>query len=268
MFQETVMTAQAYRYILICGLVILFGLLLSCDHDLRAEESQKAMVLVYIVPKNSMLGTWANSIYTEAFKRIGIKFIYEQYPGRRCSVMADEGSVDGEVARIASYEKIHPNLIRVKESGFDVNFIAFSAKPGIKLNGWESLRNRNYKVVGKRGVKKLQEKLPGIAKNENIYFVSKWAYGFKMLVEERADIFIDIDAGAAQVLKSGRFKDSGIRIVGVMEKEATYAYLYKRHKHIVPELEKALKNMKQEGLIDHYRALAEKINEGSGIIMD
>lgn len=242
----------------ICRLLIWYGImLLFYTGDLMADASEKKMVLVYIVPKESMLGGWVNSIYTEAFKRIGIEFVYEQYPGRRCSVMADEGSVDGEVARIASYANSHPNLIRVRESGFDVNFIAFSADPDINIDGWKSLRDKDYKIVGKRGVKKLQEKLPGVVKKENTYFVSKWSYGFKMLADRRADVFIDVDVGAGRLLDSDEFKSSGIRIAGLMEKEATYAYLHRKHKSVVPQLEKALREMKKEGLIKHFRKLAE-----------
>lgn len=224
----------------------------------KAEPAGGKMVLAYLIPRESVLGTWFDLIYTEAFRRLGMEFEYRLYPGKRCSMMADRGEVDGEVARVYTYADAHPDLIRVEESHVTVKFLALARDPSIKLNGWESLRGTDYLIAGMRGVKKLREKLPGLVEDHRITLVSDWGQGLKMLNYGRVHLFIDVDFGAPTLLNTDEFKDSGIHVAGVMEASSTYPYLHKKHKALAPELAAVLREMKKEGLIARYRKKAEQ----------
>ncbi len=246
---------MAASVILIPG-VVLGMVTFSLPNYSAADSTGKKIVLVYLVPKEAFLGKWFNLIYTEAFQRMGLEFEYQQYPGKRCTVLADDGRVDGEVARIATYAEGHPNLIRVEESPLSVEFLALASDQSITVTSWESLRGTDYHIVGMRGVKKLQEKLPGLIKENQLTLVRKWEQGLKMLMSGRADLFIDVNFGAPTLLNTEAFKDSGIQVVGLMEENPTYAYLHKKHHALAPKLAAVLKEMKEEGLIDRYRTMA------------
>ncbi len=246
---------------MLAGVSLISGVLLGMisfgyPNDSEADSTGKKMILVYLVPKEAFLGKWFNLIYTEAFQRMGLEFEYRQYPGKRCSVLADAGRVDGEIARIYTYAETHPDLIRVEESPVTVKFLALATDTSITLDRWESLRGADYHIVGIRGVKKLQEKLPGLIKEEQLTLVGEWAQGLKMLISGRADIFIDVNFGAPTLLNTDAFKDSGIQVVGLMEENPTYAYLHKKHEALAPKLATVLKEMKEEGLIERYRTMA------------
>jgi len=173
-------------------------------------------------------------------------------------MMADAGKVDGEMARIHTYADAHPDLVRCEEPLLSARFVAVATNPLIRLDGWESLRGKDYKVEYMRGVKKFEEKLPGLVSKKNLSEISDWSLGLKKLLAGRTDVYMDAEITLLKPLKTGEFKNSGIKIVGVLEEVPIYPYLHKKHRSLVPKLAETLKKMKEEGLIAQYEAMAEE----------
>jgi len=209
-------------------------------------------------PSESLLFTWGELIYTEAFRRLGLKFQYKVYPPARSSLMADSGQIDGEPSRIMAYQEAHPNLVRVDEWVVTTKASAYAMDPNITLDGWESLRGTDYRVEYYRGVAIAERHLPEVVKAENLSTISSPEQALNKLIAGRIDVYIDTEDRVALLLKSPAFKDSGIRRAGVMEEILSYPYLHKRHAALAPKLAEALKQMKAEGLFEQYMQQAQQ----------
>jgi hypothetical protein len=125
------------------------------------------IVMAAVVSKDTnQLGKLANLIYVEAFRRLGMSMEYVQYPAARASAEADIGKVDGELGRVQDYGETHPNLVRVNESPLFFTVAAFAIDPAIKVNGWESLREKPYRVDYRLGYKLFQDQLPKLVEKK------------------------------------------------------------------------------------------------------
>ncbi len=222
-------------------------------NDSRIFAAENQIVLVTQKPQDSPAGKFLNLVYTEAFKRLGMVFVYKTYPAKRCSVMSDSGKVDGEVSRIYSYNEVHPNVIRVEEPHWSSGFIAVAVAPSIHLDGWESLKKTDYTVNYRLGIKGCEQNLPKVVKPERLGIVYDISQGYKRVLLGRTDIFIGSEMDVVSLLESDEFMNSKLKIVGVMEKFTGHAFLHKKHKELVPKLSKVLKEMKKEELFEKYR---------------
>ncbi|MDM8552201.1 hypothetical protein QUF72_19100 [Desulfobacterales bacterium HSG2] len=229
--------------------------LIMNDSGISATENQ--IVLVTQKHQESPAGKFLDMVYTEAFKRLGMMFVYKQYPAKRASFMSDSGKADGELSRIHSYNEVHPNVIRVGEPHWTSGFIAVAADPSVQLDGWESLKKTDYRVNYRRGIKGCEVNLPKVVRPERLEKLDKVSRGYKKLLAARADIFIGSEMDMVSVLKSDEFGNSDLRIAGVMERFTGHAFLHKKHRELVPKLSDVLKEMKKGGLFEKYRNTAK-----------
>lgn len=206
--------------------------------------------------KNSFTGRWLNLIYTEVFRRLEYEFEYKAYPNERANRMAEAGEVDGEIQRAAGYAKIARNLLKVEEESFVVTIAAYAVKPGIVLDSWQSLLDSNYSVEYRRGSKVAQNALPKVVKAENLSTCTTVDNGLKKLFLGRTDIYIEQQRVVLETLR--KLEPSGVYQAGIMWTGTSHLYLHKRHAKLLPKIAKVLKEMKQEGLIERYKKIAEK----------
>jgi hypothetical protein len=237
---------RIWQYLLFLMLLPLF---MDCSKVFAADNQ---ITLVTLKSQENPEGIFLNLVYTEAFKRLGMTFNYEQYPSKRASMMSDLGKADGELSRIYSYNETHPNVIRVEEPHWQSGFLAVATDPFIKLDGWASLAKTAYKVTYKRGIKGCENNLPNVVRPENLERVETNAQGLKKLLSGWTDLFIASEIDIVSDLQSDEFRHSGLQIVGVMEKFTSHAFLHKKHKELAPKLAAVLKRMKQEGLVEGY----------------
>ena len=109
----------------------LVALLLMLPEPARAA-SPDTVVLGSDQEAVSVTGIWMRRIYAEAFRRLGIPIEFAVYPTKRLSTTLDEGGIDGEFVRVHAYAAAHPNLVRVEEPVFSVQFALFTANPALR----------------------------------------------------------------------------------------------------------------------------------------
>jgi polar amino acid transport system substrate-binding protein len=214
--------------------------------EIPLKENQ-GIVLTTIFPKSVPFFLKMSRIYTEAFRRMGYGFRLISQPGERAMIDADQGVVDGEAGRISNIDrKKYPNLIRVPYPITTMKDGAYSTDHSIKINGWESLAGKPYKVGLLKGIKSVEQKLLLYVDKANIVTLSDPEQCMKMLKAGRIDIFI----GGSQI-ENATFMQSGIykqiRRVGIVETKTLYPWLHKRHENLVKPLAETLKTMKSEG---------------------
>jgi polar amino acid transport system substrate-binding protein len=231
--------------------------LLMNDSEVFATENQ--ITLSTQKPQDSPAGKFLDLVYTEAFKRMGMIFVYKTFPAKRSSFMSDTGKVDGELSRIYSYNEVHPNLVRVEEPHWTSGFIAAASDTSIHLAGWDSLKNTDYKVTYMAGIKGCETNLPKVVRPENLDIIMHTSHGYRMVLKGRADIHIGSEMDMLSVLESDEFRGLALEIVGVMDKFTGHAFLNEKHQELVPKLSSVLKEMKKEGLFEKYRNVSKLI---------
>ena len=225
--------------------------------EISSVSEKKVITMVFPESRENFLGKWLYQSYAEAFKRLGLQLIYEHYPARRCSHLSDTGKVDGELGRIHNYNNTHPNLIRVEESSFSTKIAAFATDPSLRLNGWESLKGTKYKVRFMLGIKICEDNLPKVVSPQYLYHTFDVYNGIRKLILGHADIYVDEEISVISVLKkTNEFRHANIHIAGVMEEIFLHAFLHKKHRSLIPKLSTVLYQMKHEGLIEKYKAMA------------
>ncbi len=240
----------------VCVCFTLAFLLLILPHDAKAIDARSAKKVITLVtpkPISHPSGEYLHLIYSEAFSRMGIQFVYKQLPAARASVLSDSGVVDGELSRVYSYNDVHPNLIRVEEPHWTSEFIAIANDPTIQLTGWKSLLDTDYKVNYRLGIKGCEENLPKVVSPDRLEGVNSPASGLRKVLAGRADIFIGTTMDVLPVLNAEEFKNSELREVGIMEQFTAHAFLHKKHKDLVPKLSETLRQLKREGIFEQFK---------------
>lgn len=197
-------------------------------------------------------GKWFTLVYTEAFHRLGWNLVYEQYPSIRCSILANNGVVDGEMERVYSFNTAYPNLIRVEEPLQTIKFVAFTTDSTLTLDGWESLKGRSGLINYRRGLKLCEEILPTVVKPGKLEAVNATENGLRKLFAGRIDLYVDIETVVAQALTAEEFAQASIYQAGVLQQVTTHPFLHKKHQERAPALAEVLKAMKEEGLFEIY----------------
>jgi len=229
---------------------------LSFDKSCSAEET----ITFAFWEEPSQHPAWrsAELVYTEAFRRLGMKFRYEIYPAKRASMMINTGQVDGEPARYCWYGNKFPNVIRVEEPLIADPIQVYATNPNISCKNWESLRNQKYRVDYRRGSLIMEQNLTSLVRAEDLFAINEPIQGLRKLVAGHTDIFIDNNISILPLLAAPEFVNSGIREVCQLQKIFLYAYLHKRHAALASNLTDTLRQMKREGLFDHYQQQAQQ----------
>lgn len=240
-------------------IAVLVGVSVLIISQVYCDASQTIVLSGSYDTKNSIHGRWLALIYTEVFHRLGYGFEYHGYPSALSSRMSDEGRVDGEINRVSVYQKAHPNVIRVDEPHFLTTLAAYAVKPGISVDGWESLKNTNFRVEYRQGTRIVEIGLTPVVKAKNLTTITKTEQGLKRLISGRIDLFIDVKAIVQENLDRldpVRFDPSPVYLAGIMVQDTLHLYLHKKKADLVPKVNRILRTMKQQGLIEHYRQIA------------
>lgn len=206
--------------------------------------------------KNTYHGRWLELIYSDLFHRLGYELQYDAYPSARASEMSSSGVVDGEINRVSMYGTMHPEVIRVDESHFETAIAAYAVKPGIRVDGWQSLKNKNYKIEYRRATRIVEKALSSVSNPENISIANTVEQGLIKLIRERTDLYIDVEGivdGQLSLVNKYDFGSSAVYKAGIMERDTLHLYLHKKNASLVPRVANELKVMKQEGLVEYYR---------------
>jgi hypothetical protein len=209
--------------------------------------------------ENTYAHQWYRRIYSEAFRRLGIKLELAVYPNQRIGVVLDQGVIDGEAARARVYSEVHPELIRVEESVLDVVFALYATNHAVELKRLDDLRRLKLRTAYRRGVVVCERALASLLPPEQIIDVTGAEQGLQMLLSGRADVMCAVDQSLTNVLIGPEFAGvTSVRKVLGLQAAPLFPYLHRRHAELAPKLAAVLKAMKAEGLIERYRREAAR----------
>jgi hypothetical protein len=221
-----------------------------------AAASAASFVFGTSQPEDTVPGRLQRLIYGEAFRRLGLPVEFSLMPLQRLSISADEGVIDGDVARVRDYGSLHPELVRVDEPVYEVTWSLFVVDPSLELRGGLSaLPASGWRATYLRGVGICENALKPLLPAQRLTDVTSDAQGFQMLRLGRAEAHCTADLSALTLQRKPEF--AGTRITRHVAEIGTFAlfpYLNQRHAALAERLAVTLRQMKAERLVERYRA--------------
>lgn len=189
-----------------------------------------------------------NSVLMEVDKRMeGISIIFELLPAERSLVMVNRGINDGECCRFpAVVTRDYDNLIANDESFFSVRFSAFSKKDSKSIKSFNELKP--YSVGSVEGWKLAVNKIKEI-KPAEIHIVTTPEQMFNMIDQGRVNYGVIGYLSGLQIIS--KLKLNNIKAIEppLIEK-SLYLVLHKKHKALIPEFNRVIKSMLDDGTVD------------------
>lgn len=180
-----------------------------------------------------------DQLIKHAFSMIGKNVVIEMKPAERSLQDANNGLTDGEFIRVSNISDLYPNLLIVPEPIYLMDFVAFHHNISTtKANNWQDLTHHSIGFVN--GWKIIEKNTQFV---ENKISVSNQQTLFKLLEAGRFDFAIYSKVFGQQVIKNlslSHIKYSNNKLA----QEPMYLFLHKRHRALIPELTKALKELK------------------------
>lgn len=234
--------------------------LLAVNNSCAGNGSEKQALLFSIhQPENTKLYRWMNLVYKDLFSRLNMSISLVYLPPKRATAYAKFGKIDGQVGRMASYAEEVENQIKVNETIYSLDMVAYIRRPShLKhFESWKSLANKGLKVDYLRGIAIAVKNLTPLLPPTDLKAVDTLPQGFRRIVEGRTDVFVASNHSADPLLSSLEYKKN-VSQGGVLESVGFYPHLHVRHRKLAPLIASVIKEMKKEGLIDKYRQLALK----------
>jgi polar amino acid transport system substrate-binding protein len=194
-------------------------------------------------------------IFLEAFDRIGLDVEIVFTETERSIIDANRGVLAADANRVAGMERAYPNLRRVPEPNMTMEFVAFSKWP-IDIDGWESLRDLDIGLV--RGWKILEEHTAGFPR---VVTVPSENELFTMLSLGRIDVALYARlTGYAALAELGI--DGCSHLEPPLATRDMYLYVHKRHEDLIPDIARALRDMKDDGT---YATIVDEVRSAAGV---
>jgi len=232
-------------------LVLLVCLLSGAAHAdavfKEAEPQPDQSKLVFTTFPSKGMGVLFERILCEAYSRIGYTIEVKGVPARRALVMSNEGQCDGEAARVAIIESSCENLIRVPTAIYTNHIAAFAVRDDIDVSlGWESVRS--YRCASVIGYKYIEDR----TQDFDHVFVRTYEKLFNLIRFNRVDIGVAESFDAQITLREMGMSD--IRMLNPpIATNPMYHYLHKKHADLVPQIDKVLQDMADEGRLETIR---------------
>lgn len=184
----------------------------------------------------------AEKILREAYGKIGIDIIIQEFPPERYQALANIGSFDGILFGGARIGDKFTDLVKVQVPlGYD-DIVVFTKNKNAMIDGWDSLKP--YRIGIMIGMPEIEKRTDGMS-------VSKVATPrqlFLMLNAERIDFVVLPRTLGLMAIKKLNLKT--IRLVPVtLERWGMYHYLNKKNLKLVLIIEKVLTEMQLSGRI-------------------
>jgi polar amino acid transport system substrate-binding protein len=177
-----------------------------------------------------------------ALKRLGITAEARPVPAARALALADAGTTDGDLGRIAGTEKVYTNLVPVPEPIYFYQVTAYAYQPIDTAAGWESLRP--HSICLRRGIRVFELRTEGMR---------------RQVLDDEDSILRMLRSGGCQVALLERLNPTVLaaqaaqppllKLNPPLEVVPLYIYLNKRHAALVPRLAEVLRQMRADGTL-------------------
>lgn len=213
-----------------------------------AEGTRLSLVTGALPPYSSVPGRpgFLEQLARAAFDRLGIEVAVTTVPVERAMINVNAGIDDADLFRVAGVEREYPNLMRVPEKLLDSEFIAYTRRADIRIRHWDDLRPYAVAytvgwVIFDHNVKAAKE----------ITKVSSLDQLYPLLDRGRAEVILMDRWQWRWIARENGYGDARLYEWPLARVEI-FMYLNRKHAALVPELARALADLKKDGT---YRKL-------------
>ncbi len=198
------------------------------------------------ISNNEQTG-FGDVVLSEAFRRIGYKLETLRLPAERALINANMGIDDGDLLRVAGLQKKYTNLIQVPEKIMTIDMVLFSKnQPSFVVTGWESVASHSLGII--TGWKIMEKNFAKLGNRVEIIKTDNAEQLFTLLAKDRVDFIAYSNWSGLGYLKEHNITDVTL-LDPPLASPGVYTYLHKKHKHLVPQLAAAIKEMKNDGTL-------------------
>lgn len=190
-----------------------------------------------------------NALLGEVFRRLGIEALVQRVPAERALINANAGIDDGDAFRAPGFEADFPNLVRVPEKLSEFDFVAYAARPDVRIRSWQDLGPHQIAyVTGWKLYERNIKSRPGVT-----------------TVRLPEQLFPLLEAGRADVVLLERWqglwlaRESRVAAYVIdppLARADMYFYLHRKHAELVPHAAAELAKLKADGT---YQRIYERI---------
>lgn len=219
------------------------SLLLSmalCVFPLQALAEELVFSVIDDVPSTRL----AKQILSRAYTDQSISIRPLVVPSRRALLIANQGSVDGDLFRIAGIEQSHPNLIRVPYPLLEGHLHLATADPTI--TDWTPETLQTWTIAIRRGVIIAERATAGM----NTLVADSYDQMAELMKHGRVDVALVSDIEGRSPMTSKTWVQIKILHRPVVHFRL-YHYLHKKHAARVQPLAESLRRMTDSGETAH-----------------
>ena len=202
------------------------------------------MVAGVVTPEATVspLPAFLDRVGRELFRRLEIEITFTALPAERALININSGLDDGDMFRPPGVEALYPNLIMVPERVLDVDFMAYTKRPDIKIRKPEDLHL--YTVGIPNGWFVVERRLKPPNEFTRTTTVNEL---YSMIDKGRVDIIILGRYGGPTAVNSDAQAHGLLAHEPPLVQSGMFMYMNKKHAALVPRLAQALKDMKADG---------------------
>lgn len=183
-------------------------------------------------------------ILEKAYQRIGYKVNFLPLPSKRTLHMANQGKIDGEMLRTKKILSQFKNLIPIDVPLITNSAYAITTDPNLQILTWDDLKP--YRVGIINGLIAIEKQTTHLKPQKVNHFEDL----FSLLLHARVDVVVvPMYNAAREISKFNKLKKLYIQTPALHSMEL-YHFIHKKNVHLRPALTKAIKDIKEEGLIE------------------
>lgn len=214
------------------------------SYEILAQTRQTILLNTYLEPPISTKERdgFLDLVMIEIFDRNGIDIKIRFVPVLRGAILANSGEEDGHFTRTTSGAKAFENLLPMTVPLHHAEYIAMVKRDDISINDWDDLKK--YSVGYPFGWKVFENK-------EKHFGESIPYYKIPRMIEHLGVGKIDVMLGErieTRILQNRLKLPTYREIDPPLLKKKDFLLLHKKHKDLIPKLDKALTDMIAEGV--------------------
>lgn len=194
--------------------------------------------------QSGIIDRWMQQVFAE----VRLKVVMQKLPSERALVNANDGIEDGDAIRIGGLAAAYPNLIQVPEKVAAMEFVAFTKRVDVRIDGWDSLRPYHVGII--KGHKIAEANVKG---THSLVAAVDAEQLFTLLEAGRIDIAIDQrEMGVYYLMHHGIENVRLLKLpLGMLD---FFLYLNRRHEALVPGVAAAIRKLREDGTFERSKS--------------
>ncbi|WCE30806.1 hypothetical protein [Vibrio sp. SCSIO 43137] len=226
---------------------VIFSTLLLLSAAVQAQQYLKISVQK---PPETPAFNYLTSLYKTLSHRIGIEFVFHEYPHKRSSQMLADGLLDGDISRVYEYKQWYPELVRVEEPHYTGYVIAVARFSNVTAWSFDDIVANKVNICFHRGSLIVENRLHERVDRALTHPVSSLKRGLRTLLAGRCEVLIGVSNQLRNLVHDTAFSNASLHIIDNLYSYSGHMYLAPQHKLLAERISNELRLMRKEGIID------------------